>query len=137
MVILNLIWLPVLVGAMLAASPAGVVGVAWARATVGVANCGVLVVLVGRALHIHPRDLARALHPALAAAGGVVAAAGAVRLAWPADSAGALVAELGAAGAGGFAALRLLAPGTFAELKAHLLPGRRGIGVVTPREAQS
>ncbi|MGX6449692.1 oligosaccharide flippase family protein, partial [Patulibacter sp. S7RM1-6] len=54
-VALNLVMIPLLVGAMLLAVPGGIVAVAWARAAVGAANCAVVAALVLRALGLRAR----------------------------------------------------------------------------------
>jgi PST family polysaccharide transporter len=78
MVAVNVLALPVTVGAMILAAPFGVVGVAWARVLVTVALGVLWLVLISRALDLRAVALAAALRPGCAAAAGVVAGAAAV-----------------------------------------------------------
>jgi O-antigen/teichoic acid export membrane protein len=134
----NLVMIPVIVIAIAAASSGGIVAVAWARAG-SVAFFAVLVtVLAPGSLGVRLAGVLRAALPGLAAAAGMGAGVGAVRLAWPALSAGPLVAGFAAGTAASVVALRLLAPETFGVLREQLarIRARRrvGAGVSGPAE---
>lgn len=136
LVAINLVTVPLMIVAMIAVAPHGITWVAWAVCALSVVNLLLIAAAVSRALGIGPAVLATALAPALSAAAGCAIGAACVRLAWPAESAGALLAGTCASLAGGLAALRLLAPATFAELarasteaRGRRLPRRRDSGM--------
>jgi O-antigen/teichoic acid export membrane protein len=116
MAALNAVSIPVAVAAMVLAAPSGLVGVVWARVIVAVLQGLVLLALVIRVLDLRVATLAQALRPALVAAGGVVAGAGAVRLALPPRALEQLVLGVVAAAAGGGATLLFGARREFGEL---------------------
>jgi hypothetical protein len=81
---------------------------------------------VARVLHLPARAFARAYGPGLSACAGLLAAAGAVRLAWAATSVPAATTAALAGALGAVLALRLLAPGTFVDLVRQLRGLRPG-----------
>jgi O-antigen/teichoic acid export membrane protein len=117
MVVVNALTLPVAIGAMVLAAPAGVVAVVWARVGVTVAQGVVWIVLISRELDLRLRRVAAMLRPAVAGSAGVVLAAGAVRLALPDAAIGPLVLGALAAVVGGAVFLRLFANREYAELR--------------------
>lgn len=129
LVVVNLVGIPIQIGAMAAAAPAGLLTVSWVRAGVGVAQCLALIAMVAATLRLSPGRLARACAPGAAIALAAAAAAGAVRLLWPATSLPALLAQLGAAGAAGlvvFARVDPVTVGRFLERGARISPTRWG-----------
>jgi lipopolysaccharide exporter len=117
LVILNVIQLPVLVATIILVAPAGIVAVAWARAAAMASHATLIVVFGARVLKLGVRDITSAVTPAVAAAAGVAAGAGAVRLLWPALSLPALVAGSLAGAGGGVLCLRIVAPETLDLLR--------------------
>ena len=120
LVTLALVQFPIYIGLMIWAGPHGILTVAWVRAGAQVFATVPLLTLVMRAARVRVGQVLGALRPALAGSLGVVAGAGAVRLAWPSLTFGPLVVGGLAALAGGALALRLLAPGTITELRRQL-----------------
>ena len=120
---MNVIQLPLLIGVMIAVAPAGIVAVAWARAGISALFAAALIGAVMRVLHLRVSPVIASIWPALAAAAGVAAGAGAVRLAWPSLSIGPVIAGTVAAALCGAAALRVVAPEALNDLR-RLLPGR-------------
>lgn len=125
LVVLNLATLPIFVTAIIFVAQAGIVAVAWSRVAMRLLFGVAVVGIAARSLGIQPLKLARSLGPGIAAALGVAAAAGGVRLAWPDDSLGPLIAGGLAAALGGVIFLRALAPATFRDVRA-LISARRG-----------
>lgn len=125
MVGLTLIQLPVLVATIVLLAPFGITAVAWGRAANVVFWVALMTVAAARVLRIPVTVTLAAMWPGAAASGGVGLAAGAVRL-WSGLPA---VPEMILAGAlgtlGGLAALALLAPGMFRELRLGLAGVRR------------
>jgi lipopolysaccharide exporter len=120
LVALSLAQMPLAVGAMILAAPYGIVAVAWVRVATVTFQTTLLLILVSRELRTTPRLFFAAAGPAAAAVLGVVLGAGVVRIAWPDLAAGPLVAGTAAGSMGAVLALRLLAPGTFHELRSLL-----------------
>ena len=115
LVLLNIALIPAMIVAIVAAASGGIVAVGWARAgSLALFALGV-VAAAARWAGVPAGDVARATLPGTIAAIGVVAGAGAVRLAWPALSVGPLLAGAVAGGLCGAALLRLLAPTEFAR----------------------
>ena len=126
MVALNLIELPILVGAIIVVAPAGITAVAWARCAVIGLWVVLMTVSAARVLHVPARHTMRSMWPGTAGAIGVAAGAGAVRL-WSGLPDLAQVLVGGVAGAvGGIIALAVLAPSVFRELTAGLRRSRAG-----------
>jgi O-antigen/teichoic acid export membrane protein len=118
MVRVNLVALPVSLGAMVLAAPAGVVAVAWSRVAVAVVVGALWLVVMCRVLDLRLRLVGRELWPGLVTAAGVAGGASAVRVLLPDTSLLALMVGSAAAGAGGLLALRAGAPAIFAEVRA-------------------
>jgi O-antigen/teichoic acid export membrane protein len=116
----NLILIPIILVAVAAASSSGIVAVAWARAGSVAFFAVLLTVLTPRSLGLRLTGVLRAALPGLAAAAGMACGVGAVRILWPALSAGPLLAGAMAGTAASAVALRLLAPETFGILRAQL-----------------
>jgi hypothetical protein len=102
------------------AAPFGVLAVSWALVGVAAAFSGMMSLAVARVLRLPARAFARAYGPGLSACAGVLAAAGAVRLAWDATSVPAATAATLAGALGAVLALRLLAPASFVDLVRQL-----------------
>ncbi len=115
MVALNLLQVPCVAAGIVVLAPEGIVTVAWFMAGMSLTFLAGVAYLVSRQLDIRPRSLAAAARPGIAAAAGVVVAAGAVRLAWSSLSAGPLLAGLVAGALGGLLSVRVLAPGALSE----------------------
>jgi lipopolysaccharide exporter len=116
MAAINGVAIPVMVVAMVAAVPAGLVAVAWVRVAVAVAQGAVLFALALRALRLPWSAAALALRPAAAAAVGVVAGAGAARLLLDGQALACVVAGTAAAVLCGAGTLRLFAHQGWADL---------------------
>ena len=116
----NLVLIPVIVVAIAVASSSGIVAVAWAR----VGSLGIFAVLLmivtPRSLGLRWAGVLRAALPGLAAAAGMGIGVGAVRVLWPALSAGPLLTGAVAGTAVSALALRTLAPQTFGLLLTQL-----------------
>lgn len=130
LVALNLLTIPLLVVAMVAAVPGGIVGVAWARTAIGAVNCLAITWLVARTLRLPLRELLMTLWPGFAATLGVLVGAGGVRLLLPAADALPLVLATAAGAIGALVAVKLLAPDVIGELRGLL--GRRPGGPSVP-----
>lgn len=130
-VVLMLVQFPVFVAAIVWAAPHGILAVAWARAAVGLLHAVLVTGTVARTVRLGAFDLAAAAAPAAVTGLGVIAGAGAVRLAWPALSVWPLLLG-GALGAvGGLAALRLLASGAYREVRSIIADRPRLAGART------
>lgn len=116
LLIINLVSLPLMVGALVVASEGGIVAIAWTRVGTRLLFGAVMMVTAARSMNTHPRPLLMALGPGLGAALGVACGASVVRLSWPEEGLLPLLAGAAAAGVGGALALRLLSPATFREL---------------------
>lgn len=116
-IVIQVIAVVALVVLMILASPAGVVAVAWARTGQLALFVIAIVFLARRVLGFHPLGVLRATGPGMAAGVGVLIGAGAVHLAWPADTIGPLVAGTIAGALCGMATLRLLAPDRWRETR--------------------
>jgi lipopolysaccharide exporter len=116
LVTISLAQMPLAVATIILVAPAGIVAVAWVRVGFVTSQATLLLILVSRELRTSPRTFLAAIGPAGAAAAGVALGAGAVRLAWPDLSLAPLVVGAVAGFAGGLVALRLFAPGMFAEV---------------------
>ncbi len=125
LVMLNVVLLPVLIAGVILAADAGITAIAWTRAAVSVTFAMTVVAMAGRLLAIPPRETLRAAWPAIAAAIGVLAGAGFVRLIWHGDGLGVLLVGAAAAAVGGLLALRLLAGHALGEVIETLRGGRR------------
>jgi PST family polysaccharide transporter len=110
---LNLYALPLYVAGVIVFAPAGILAVALVRLVTRLLWCAIVVVDAARITGLRLRVLASALRPAFAAAVGVALGAGAVRLAWPADAAGPLVAGALAGAALGAVALFAVTGGRY------------------------
>jgi PST family polysaccharide transporter len=108
--------LPLMVGAIVLAAPAGILVVAWVRAAATILHSAIIVAASGPVLGVRSVRVFQATVPAMAAAAGVAAGAGMVRLAWPALSAGPVVLGALAGAAGGALALRYVVPGTLGDM---------------------
>jgi O-antigen/teichoic acid export membrane protein/peptidoglycan/xylan/chitin deacetylase (PgdA/CDA1 family) len=117
---INVILVPLMIAACTLAAPAGLLTVSWALVGTSGTFAFLMAVAVGRQLHLGIADFARAFAPAVAAAIGVLVAAGAVRYVWPAISVPAVFAATLAGAAGAMLALRLVSPRTFRDLMRQL-----------------
>lgn len=115
-IVLQCIVLPLLVVLIILAAPYGLVAVAWMRVVDIVCFTGGILAVSRRLLGIGPVALGQAVAPGVAAALGVLAAAGGVRLGWPADTAPALMTGIVAGIAGAALALRVTAPQAWGDL---------------------
>lgn len=133
LVALNCIQIPLLIAAIVATAPSGILAVAWAR-TGAMALFAVLFLhQVKRVLDVGLRELAVAVRPAALTAAAVGLASGAVRLAWPDLSLAPLAVATVAAVVGGLLVLRVAGPDLFGELLralARLRPRRRAMAGV-------
>ena len=112
----NVVLIPLMIGACVVSAPAGVLAVSWALVGTSATFALLMLIAVMRELHVGPIAFARPFAPGLTCAVGVLAGAGAVRHFWPAISWPA-VAVAAAAGVGGAVlALGLTAPRTLADL---------------------
>jgi PST family polysaccharide transporter len=134
LVAMNLVQLPAVVVACLIAAPSGLLAVAWGMVAVNVLFTVMLSWAVVRELGVGVGSLLSICAPAVLAAAGVLAGAGAVRLLLPQLSAPALVLASAAGALGAVLALRALAPQTYRDVlrQARGLRRRRTIGVATP-----
>ncbi len=132
LIAMNLAQLPLLIAAIVLVSDRGIVAVSWVRAAEMALFSATTVWFATRLLDVRFRAVVAACAPGAAAALGVALGAGAVRLAWPANTIGPVLAGTVAGIAGGLLALRLLAPGALAEARgqavAILRPLLRGRG---------
>jgi hypothetical protein len=117
---INVILVPLMIAACTLAAPAGLLTVSWALVGTSGTFALLMAVAVGRKLHLGIADFAQAFAPGVAAAIGVLAAAGAVRYGWPAISVPAVGAATLAGAAGALLALRLVSPRTFHDLAGQL-----------------
>jgi lipopolysaccharide exporter len=117
---INVILVPLMIAACTLAAPAGLLTVSWALVGTSGTFALLMAVAVGRELHLGIVDFAGAFAPAVAAATGVLAAAGAARYAWPAISVPAIASATVAGAAGAMLALRLASPLTFRDLVRQL-----------------
>jgi lipopolysaccharide exporter len=117
LVVMQLAMLPLLVAVIVWSAPAGIVAVAWARTGMRTAYVAVLTVVVSRTLGQSVRSMVAPMLPAAVAGIGALVGAGAVRLLWPALSAGPVVVGglAGVLGAG--LMLQLFFPATVRELR--------------------
>jgi PST family polysaccharide transporter len=125
----NVVLVPLMIAACLLAAPSGVLVVSWALVGTSAAFAGLMSLAVGREMHLGAGAFARTYGPGLSASAGVLAAAGLVRLTWPAISLPAVTAASLAGALGAVLALRLLAPRAYADLGRQLRalrPGPRG-----------
>jgi PST family polysaccharide transporter len=130
LVALNLVRLPVYVAVIVAVADSGITAVAWARAGAELAH-GILVALfASRVMSTRVLGVLSGALPGVVAGVGVAAGAGAVRLAWHGPAAGVLIAGSLVGLVCGVLALRLLAPGAYAELAGQL---RRARGALSAR----
>jgi lipopolysaccharide exporter len=126
----NVVLVPLMIAACVAAAPHGVLAVSWALVGTSAIFAGMMSWEVGRELHLRPGAFARACAPGLSASIGVFAAAGLVRLTWPATSVPAVTVAAITGALGAALALRLLAPRTSVDLVRQLRGLRPG-----PRQA--
>jgi PST family polysaccharide transporter len=117
MAAVNAVALPIGIAAMWAASPAGIVAVAWARVGVTVTLGVVWIALITRVLGIELRTALAMLRGGCAGAGGVVVAGIAARIAFPENEILPLVVAGAVAAGGGALALRVLAVREYRELE--------------------
>ncbi len=135
MVGLTFIQLPILVATIILLAPFGITAVAWGRAANVVFWVVLMTVAAARVLRMPVSITLRATWPGAVAATGVALAAGGVRL-WsglPVIPEMAVAALLGAVG--GLAALALLAPAMFRELRSLLAGARRRSAPAPPTPA--
>ncbi len=117
MVAVNAVTLPIGIGVMVLAAPAGIVTVAWARLGVTAAQAAVWFVLISRTLDLRLRTVVSMLRPACSAAAGVALGGVAVRVALPEATIGPLLLAALASGVGGAVGLRTFANREYAELR--------------------
>lgn len=122
---LQLLVLPLLVVLVVLVAPSGLVAVAWVRVAELVVFAAGALALAGRHLGLQPAAVLAAFGPGVVAASGVLLAAGAVRLAWPAIGVAPLTAGVAAGVAGALLALRLAAPETWSQVRVVLARGAR------------
>jgi PST family polysaccharide transporter len=120
LVLLNVIELPLLIALIVIAAPQGIVWVAWAVMAVELLHFTLVMTLAPRVIGVRPGGVLRAVAPALGAAAGVAAGAGAVRLAWSDPTVLPLLAGIAAGFAGGAIALWACAPDQVRSLVRHL-----------------
>jgi PST family polysaccharide transporter len=108
--------IPLIIGAVVLGAPAGILVVAWIRASSTILHSLIVVVASGRVLGISFGAVVVAALPGMAAALGVALSTGAVRVLWPALTPGPLVLGTVAAAAGGALALRYISPGTLSDV---------------------
>ncbi|WP_210494703.1 oligosaccharide flippase family protein [Patulibacter sp. SYSU D01012] len=129
LLLLNVVHVPLMIGAMALAAPLGIVGVAWVGTGATVAFVALFLVWTRWSVGIRLAPVARALRPAAAATLGTAAALELLQRAWTAAPAPALLAAaVPVALAGALAAMRLLAPGSTRTVAAELValvPRRR------------
>jgi PST family polysaccharide transporter len=116
MAAINGVSIPVMVVAMVAAVPAGLVAVVWVRVAVAVVQGTVLFALALRALGLRWPAAALALRPGAAAAVGVIAGAGAARLLLGEYAVACVIAGTAAAVLCGAGTLRLFARQGWADV---------------------
>jgi lipopolysaccharide exporter len=116
LIFLNLLLLPLLIVAMIAAAPGGLLVVAWVRAGISALFVALFLAAVRRELKVRMREILAAVRPAVTAAGGVAAGAGAVRLALPTAGVSLLVLGAIVGGVVGLVALRTLDSATFDDV---------------------
>jgi len=119
----NAVALPIAVGAMILAAPAGVVAVAWARVAVTLAQAVVWIVLISRVLGLRLGQVAAELRGGIAGAAGITIAGLAVRSAFPETTVGPLLLITVAACAAGALTLRLFARQAFEEVVGMIRSG--------------
>jgi O-antigen/teichoic acid export membrane protein/peptidoglycan/xylan/chitin deacetylase (PgdA/CDA1 family) len=125
---INVVLVPLTIGACALAAPAGIVAMSWALVATSATFAVMMSAAVARELRLGPGDFVRTYMPAAAAALGVLVGAGATRLAWPAISVPAVAAATAAGAVGAMLALRCVSPRTFRDLVLHtreLRPGAR------------
>lgn len=120
----------VLIPLLIVASSGGIVMVAWAQTLVTAVFSALTLLNARRVLGVGVVAAIHAAVPGTVAALGVIAGAGAVRLAWPDASVAALVLGTLAGTAGAAVALRLILPGRWRELTTLVmtLAHRRRLG---------
>lgn len=117
MVVLNVVQLPLLVVTIILLAPYGITAVAWGRVAGMTLWVAMIIAAAASVLGIPSKLTLRAMWPAVAAAAGVILAVGAVRL-WSGLSPLPELLVGGVAGfLGGSAALAVLAPAMFGELR--------------------
>ena len=116
--------IPAIAAGIVLLAPHGLVAVTWLMA--GMTTCFVtgLAALACHYLRVRPGAIFAAARPGLVAAAGTALAAGFVRVTWSDLSIGPLVTGAVAGAVGALVLLRLLAPGTLAEVRK--LVGLRG-----------
>lgn len=117
LVAIQLAQVPLFLGAILLAAPAGIVAVAWARAGSGVLHSTILWLVVSRTLREAPSSFLTVLRPAVLAGVGTGVGAGAVRLLWNDHLLLSLVASTAAGAAGAAVAMLAFAPDTLREVR--------------------
>ena len=136
LLVLNVAQLPFYAAVVIAVATGGggIVAVAWARAGAELVHTVLVAVTASRALGTRVLSFLAATAPAAAAGLGVLVGAGLVRLGWRDLSLLPLLAGSAAGAAGGVVALRLLAPGAFAELRGQLTAVLRMVRRARPAE---
>ncbi len=117
MAAVNAVALPVSIGAMVLAAPAGVVAVAWTRVAVTVGLGLFWILLMARTLDIRLSTIAGCLRPGVVTAIAVAVAGLGMRAAVPGTSIGPLVVSALACVAGGALALRVFARDEYLEAR--------------------
>lgn len=112
--------LPLVLGAIAFAAPAGILVVAWIRAASVILHSLLVILASGSVLGVSWRRVLGASAPACAAAAGVAAGAGVVRAVLPGLSVAPVLLGALAGAVGGVLALRVLAPGTIGDVIAQV-----------------
>ncbi len=127
LLLLNVIHVPLMLGAMVVASRWGIGGVAWAGVASALVFAAMFLVWARWSVGLRLTTIGRELRPALAATVGSGTALAALRLGWPDAAPWPLLVAGGAvAVAGAAVGLRLLAPGALTAVASELRIGRRG-----------
>jgi PST family polysaccharide transporter len=119
-VVINVLVIPLMIGTCVLAAPSGVLAVSWALVGAAAAFASMMSFAVVRELRLPAAAFVRGYGPGLAAALGVLAGAGLVRLTWTAISVPAITAATLAGAVGAGLAVRLLAPATFVDVVRQL-----------------
>ena len=131
---LGVLQMPLLLGAIVLGAPAGILVVAWIRAGSVILHTILVAIAAGPVLGVPWHRVLRAAGPATAGAVGVAAGAGVVRVLMPSLSVGPVLLGTVMGAAGGLLALRVLAPGTIADLVEQLRRLRGGTQEPQPDE---
>lgn len=117
LLLLNLVHVPLMVGAMVFAAPWGIVGVAWAAVASALLFLAMFLVWARWSVGLDLGTIGRELRPALAATAGTVIGLGLLRGAWPHGDPWAVLMTGGAVAVGSAAlGMRVFAPGSISTL---------------------